>query len=212
MTSRTHPSYPPLQSPIFPVSWDDADRTYKPLMFTAVDGEVMTLELAREISEQRNVTLVNGYPRNPMGRTGYCGRGIFTRFGPNQVVHTIISRVHPETLRTEVILVPFSPDGGAGRWELPCVEDGEDLFHHDTSYPQEPKSVIVYKGYVDDPRNTDWAWVETTVYHFHNNITDDLLKSIPEARWVDIESDYCSSNEFVRMAFPYTFAFTNNNQ
>ena len=26
---------------------------------------------------------------------------------------------------------------------------------------------VIYRGYVDDPRNTDNAWVETTCYHFH---------------------------------------------
>ena len=25
----------------------------------------------------------------------------------------------------------------------------------------------VYRGYVDDPRNTDNAWMETTAMHFH---------------------------------------------
>ena len=25
----------------------------------------------------------------------------------------------------------------------------------------------VYRGYVDDPRNTDNAWMETSAYHFH---------------------------------------------
>ena len=28
-------------------------------------------------------------------------------------------------------------------------------------------SAVVYKGYVDDPRNTDNAWMETVAYHFH---------------------------------------------
>ncbi|XP_063395977.1 ADP-ribose pyrophosphatase, mitochondrial-like isoform X1 [Mytilus trossulus] len=27
----------------------------------------------------------------------------------------------------------------------------------------------VYEGYVDDPRNTDNAWMETTAYHFHDD-------------------------------------------
>ena len=31
------------------------------------------------------------------------------------------------------------------------------------------KGVPVYKGYVDDPRNTDNAWIETTAVHFHCN-------------------------------------------
>ena len=26
---------------------------------------------------------------------------------------------------------------------------------------------VVYKGYVDYPRNTDNAWMETTAFHFH---------------------------------------------
>jgi ADP-ribose pyrophosphatase len=26
---------------------------------------------------------------------------------------------------------------------------------------------VVYRGYVDDPRNTDNAWMETTAFHFH---------------------------------------------
>ena len=26
---------------------------------------------------------------------------------------------------------------------------------------------MVFQGYVDDPRNTDNAWMETTAYHFH---------------------------------------------
>ena len=27
----------------------------------------------------------------------------------------------------------------------------------------------VYRGYVDDPRNTDNAWMETQVYNFHDD-------------------------------------------
>ena len=26
----------------------------------------------------------------------------------------------------------------------------------------------VYRGYVDDPRNTDNSWMETTAYNFHD--------------------------------------------
>ncbi|XP_052074855.1 ADP-ribose pyrophosphatase, mitochondrial-like isoform X2 [Mytilus californianus] len=31
------------------------------------------------------------------------------------------------------------------------------------------KGIEVYEGYVDDPRNTDNAWMETTAYHFHDH-------------------------------------------
>lgn len=27
--------------------------------------------------------------------------------------------------------------------------------------------VVVYEGYVDDPRSTDNAWIETTAYWYH---------------------------------------------
>lgn len=26
----------------------------------------------------------------------------------------------------------------------------------------------IYEGYIDDPRNTDNAWIETVAYHFHD--------------------------------------------
>ena len=33
-----------------------------------------------------------------------------------------------------------------------------------------------YKGYVDEPRNTDNAWLETTAYHFH--CSSDMAKHL----------------------------------
>ena len=36
---------------------------------------------------------------------------------------------------------------------------------------------VVYRGYVDDPRNTDNAWMETTAFHFH--CTDALARRLP---------------------------------
>ena len=35
---------------------------------------------------------------------------------------------------------------------------------------------MVYQGYVDDPRSTDNAWIETTAYHFH--CTDEIAKHL----------------------------------
>jgi ADP-ribose pyrophosphatase len=36
--------------------------------------------------------------------------------------------------------------------------------------------VEIYKGYVDDPRNTDNAWMETTAYNFHDE-DDSVFKN-----------------------------------
>ncbi|EGD83025.1 NUDT9P1 protein [Salpingoeca rosetta] len=34
------------------------------------------------------------------------------------------------------------------------------------------KGEVIYRGYVDDPRNTDNAWMETTVMNFHDDKGD----------------------------------------
>lgn len=36
--------------------------------------------------------IVNGFPLNPLGRTGICGRGVLGRWGPNHAADPIISR------------------------------------------------------------------------------------------------------------------------
>lgn len=52
----------------------------------------------------------------------------------------------------------------------------------------------VYKGYVDDPRNTDNAWIETTALNFHDEtgattsmITLDARDDATDATWIDID-------------------------
>merc|ERR1712113_1229268 len=35
---------------------------------------------------------------------------------------------------------------------------------------------VIYEGYVDDPRNTDNAWVETTAYNFHDETGENVAK------------------------------------
>jgi ADP-ribose pyrophosphatase len=35
----------------------------------------------------------------------------------------------------------------------------------------------IYRGYVDDPRNTDTAWMETTAFHFH--CSDAVARRLP---------------------------------
>ncbi|XP_075686988.1 ADP-ribose pyrophosphatase, mitochondrial isoform X1 [Rhinoderma darwinii] len=57
--------------------------------------------------------------------------------------------------------------------------------------------VLVYRGYVDDPRNTDNAWMETQAVNYHDetgHILDQLaLQAGDDAgkvQWVDINSNY----------------------
>lgn len=71
----------------------------------------------------------------------------------------------------------------------------------------------VYKGWVDDPRNTDWAWMETTVVHFHipddspiHNIELRPATDATGAKWYkiadasDLKKLYASHGEFVLKA------------
>lgn len=67
--------------------------------------------------------------------------------------------------------------------------------------------VEVYSGYVDDPRNTDNAWMETTAYNFHDE-SGDILKNIcfeagddaGKVKWLDINQNlelYASHREIL---------------
>jgi len=56
----------------------------------------------------------------------------------------------------------------------------------------EKNSKPVYKGYVDDPRNTDNSWMETAAIHFH--CSPELAKALPlkagddagEVQWLKV--------------------------
>ena len=53
----------------------------------------------------------------------------------------------------------------------------------------------VYRGYVDDPRSTDHAWMETTAFHFHcpREVGERMpLKAGDDAgqvMWLDVSMD-----------------------
>ncbi|XP_023932559.1 ADP-ribose pyrophosphatase, mitochondrial-like [Lingula anatina] len=57
------------------------------------------------------------------------------------------------------------------------------------------KGVEVYRGYVDDPRNTDNVWMETVAYNFHDDTGDSVGKfnlnagdDAGNVKWTDISS------------------------
>lgn len=68
-------------------------------------------------------------------------------------------------------------------------------------------STEIYSGYVDDPRNTDNAWMETTACNFHDDsgsILDALtFKAGSDARrvkWLDVDHKlnlYANHKDFV---------------
>ena len=125
-----------------------------------------------------------------------AGRGLLGRWGPNHAADPIVTRHHPQNGHLQVVAVQredtgqFAIPGGmadaGAMWnkkmhesfiaELTDTEDidGEIDGHAKQYFASQLEELfngaearVVYRGYVDDPRNTDHAWLETTAYHFH---------------------------------------------
>ena len=66
----------------------------------------------------------------------------------------------------------------------------------------------IYAGYVDDPRNTDNAWMETVAVNFHDDIGEVFNRIKLQAgddagavSWIEINKHiqlYASHSEFIR--------------
>ncbi|XP_036751817.2 ADP-ribose pyrophosphatase, mitochondrial isoform X2 [Manis pentadactyla] len=69
--------------------------------------------------------------------------------------------------------------------------------------------LVIYKGYVDDPRNTDNAWIETEAVNYHDETGEVMDKLTLEAgddagkvKWVDISDElklYASHSQFIKL-------------
>ena len=67
---------------------------------------------------------------------------------------------------------------------------------------------VVYRGYVDDPRNTDNAWMETAAMHFHCSAELGALMPLEagddagQVKWVTIDDSltlYASHRDWVEV-------------
>jgi ADP-ribose pyrophosphatase len=116
----------------------------------------------------------NGRPLNPAGRTGIAGRGLLGKWGPNYAADPIITRINAQTRQFEMLAVQRRDNG---QWAIPggMVDKGEEVARTLARELREETGVsldmgrgrLIYRGYVDDPRNTDNAWMETTAKHLH---------------------------------------------
>ena len=116
----------------------------------------------------------SGEPLNPRGRTGVSGRGQLWLWGPNHAADFLLTRFNTVTQQLEALLILRNN----GQWAIPggMVDSGESPamaamreLKEETSIPfsTSSKTWELYRGYVDDPRNTDNAWMETVVLHEH---------------------------------------------
>jgi hypothetical protein len=52
------------------------------------------------------------------------------------------------------------------------------------------KAKMIYKGYIDDPRNTDNAWVEAEIWNIHYKGQDKFNDHISDVSLLDYDLDY----------------------
>ncbi|XP_046313535.1 ADP-ribose pyrophosphatase, mitochondrial isoform X3 [Marmota monax] len=193
------------------VEWQD----YNPVEYTAVsvlagprwaDPQISESNFSPKFNEKDGhverksqnglYEIENGRPRNPAGRTGLVGRGLLGRWGPNHAADPIITRwkrdssgnkiTHPVSGKHILQFVAIKRKD-CGEWAIPGI----------------------YKGYVDDPRNTDNAWMETEAVNYHDEtgeIMDNLaLEAGDDAgkvKWVDISDKlklYASHSQFIKL-------------
>ncbi|KAJ1346136.1 putative nudix hydrolase 6 [Parelaphostrongylus tenuis] len=159
-------------------------------------------------------------PMNPIGRTGLRGRGVLGRWGPNHAADPLVTRFKNGKLQFVAI-----KRSDTGEWAIPggMVDAGEEVsqtlkreFSEETlggkirsELDQLWKSGReLYRGYVDDPRNTDNAWMETVCVNFHDTaaLLDNVeLKAGDDAvdvRWIGVDDKeplYASHEDFIAL-------------
>ncbi len=186
--------YSRVPVPAEKVSWATAFEAYAPQSYTApqVLQNDLTLRPGGWADEADPVNTVArrgplrsvtgrpiqldalGHPLNPAGRTGMRGRGLLGKWGPNFAADPIVTRLDPVTGELEMLAIRRKDNG---QWAIPggMVDFGEDVsatlareFEEETGVALDLSDArLVYLGYVDDPRNTDHAWIESTVKHKH---------------------------------------------
>ncbi|CAF2148654.1 unnamed protein product [Rotaria magnacalcarata] len=87
-------------------------------------------------------------------------------------------------------------------------QDGKEALVNTIKNIFENGGTRIYCGYVDDPRNTDNSWMETTVYNFHDEYNEHLAlinvhagDDAAKAFWQDIDSQlslFASHTDFVK--------------
>uniref|UniRef100_A0AC35UBK7 Nudix hydrolase domain-containing protein n=1 Tax=Rhabditophanes sp. KR3021 TaxID=114890 RepID=A0AC35UBK7_9BILA len=212
--SYNPPEYTAEKAKKQPWSDDKELSTYK---FNEIDGNI------NRVSHMGHYLLSeeNGAPLNPQGRTGIKGRGILGRYGPNMAADPIVSRFNHGKLQFVAIKRQDTKE-----WAIPggMVDAGENVsqtlkreFSEEAMDGMDPNILheiwahpkILYKGYVDDPRNTDNAWMETVVANFHDhhgllqNFKFTAGSDAAEVKWFTVEDGYdnlyASHRDFIKL-------------
>ncbi|XP_056145143.1 transient receptor potential cation channel subfamily M member 2 [Lampris incognitus] len=163
------------------VPWEVSFTSYMPPHYVAEEGG--------DQMDGSEPGALDNY-RNPGGRTGIRGRGALPLLGPNLNADVIITHWRDAERATLEFLAVW--DGSQGAWALlggPVQTNeflpvalqgilGKRVLEKIHSKLVEPTKV--FRGYVDDCRNTDNAWVETTALNIHLDKADPLMLDINE--------------------------------
>ncbi|XP_040195795.1 transient receptor potential cation channel subfamily M member 2-like [Rana temporaria] len=148
-------------------------------------------------------TVKDGLPLNPMGRTGLRGVGSLRWFGPNNSLHPVLTRWNMSSANGTIrkasknmleVLIVRRRDNEL--WSLPggTLDPGQQipiklqaLLKH--TYLGQFLALLgsaeeVFHGYLDDPRNTDNAWIETLAVNVHLDKSEDfdnLMQNLKES-------------------------------
>ncbi|XP_072253281.1 transient receptor potential cation channel subfamily M member 2 [Leuresthes tenuis] len=150
------------------VQWEVSFSSYMPFYYASEDCGDQTDGSEPEVLDKY---------RNPGGRTGIKGRGAFSRLGPNLNLDLVLTRWRDSERSVleylavwdesqETFVLPGGPIDSAD--QLPATLKrtlGNKLY--ETVNANVSAGTKVFEGYVDDCRNTDNAWVETTVLSIH---------------------------------------------
>ena len=139
----------------------------------------------------------DGRPRNPVGRTGLRGRGTLGGWGPVFAADLIVTRWKPGVNGVlDVLTKPHATlpelrslfgatlrgDEQLSKREIERLANilartkamRDEFRDNKLSDVSKSKWSLILRSYVDDPRNTDNSWMETSVYHLHlNDLNED---------------------------------------
>ena len=190
----SHPSYPQrFEVPDDKVKWSVEWSEYKPVDFTH-QNVIDNMSDKNPKGWANPEKPENQRTKNPIGRTGMKGRGLLGKWGANYAADPIFTRF--ENNKYQVALIKrkdtseLAIPGGMVDTEdaSATLTAAREFLEEANNSTQETDQVRVqiaakklsevmnrygkpiYKGYVDDPRNTDHAWMETSAYNLH--ITD----------------------------------------
>jgi ADP-ribose pyrophosphatase len=178
-----------------------------------------TIDSFTTISGEPVVRDTDGRPRNPAGRTGIAGRGILNKWAENPAADLIVTRENPETGEIEAVAIQRKdtgewgiPGGKVGEGESPAAAALREFYEEaggrgDTAaVVADPwgldmsRARVIYAGYIDDSRNTDNAWMASTVYHRHLTPAEAerfVLQASSDARaarWVPVHARFFASH------------------